>query len=47
MTKSETGLCGFDINMDALGEEIANERVVREVSPEADGLLRIATIGIR
>ena len=34
-------LPGFDINMDALGEDIADERVFRDVGPGPDGLLRI------
>jgi hypothetical protein len=38
-------LVGFDINVDALGEEIADERVFRDVSPEKDGFLRIMFMG--
>jgi hypothetical protein len=32
---------GFDINADALGDNIADERVFLDVSPDKDGLLRI------
>lgn len=35
-------LTGFDINSDALGENIADERVFRDVSPAADGMLHIS-----
>jgi len=35
-------LPGFDINSDALGENIADERVFRDVSPAADGMLHIS-----
>jgi Malectin domain len=38
-------LQAFDINMDALGEDIADERVFRDVSPEKDGFLRINLSG--
>ena len=38
-------LLGFDINADALGEEIADERVFRDVSPEQDGFFRIGFSG--
>jgi len=34
-------LPGIDINMDAMGEDIADERVFRDVGPGPDGLLRI------
>jgi hypothetical protein len=34
-------LTGFDINSDALGENIADERVIRDVSPGQDGYLHI------
>jgi hypothetical protein len=34
-------LLGFDINEDALGQDIADERVFRDVSPGKDGFLRI------
>ena len=34
-------LLGFDINADALGDNIADERVFRDVSPDKDGFLRI------
>jgi hypothetical protein len=33
---------GFDINSDAMGENIADERVFRDISPDKDGVLRIA-----
>jgi hypothetical protein len=35
-------LPGFDINSDAMGANIADEKVFRGVSPDADGFLRIA-----
>jgi hypothetical protein len=35
-------LTGFDINSDALGENIADERVFRDVSPAADGMLHVS-----
>jgi len=35
-------LRGFDINSDALGEDIADERIFRDVSPASDGILHIA-----
>lgn len=35
-------LPGFDINSDALGENIADERVFRDVSPAADGMLHVS-----
>ena len=38
-------LLGFDINSDALGDNIADERVYRDVSPDKDGLLRIVFSG--
>ncbi len=38
-------LQGFDINADALGENIADERVFRDVYPDKDGLLRIVFSG--
>ena len=41
----EIRLSGFDINADALGEDIADERIFRDVAPEKDGLLQIAFSG--
>jgi hypothetical protein len=41
----EVRLPGFDINVDALGDNIADERIFRDVAPEKDGLLRIAFTG--
>jgi len=38
-------LQGFDINVDALGDNIADERVFRDVSPQKDGILRIGFSG--
>lgn len=38
-------LQAFDINADASGENIADERVFRDVSPGKDGLLRLAFSG--
>ena len=38
-------LLGFDINEDALGQDIADERVFRDISPGKDGLLRINFAG--
>ncbi len=35
-------LSGFDINSDALGQNIADERIFRDISPASDGLLHIA-----
>jgi hypothetical protein len=35
-------LSGFDINTDALGPDIADERIFRDVSPAADGKLHLA-----
>jgi hypothetical protein len=35
-------LPGFDVNSDAMGENIADERVFRDVSPAGDGLLHVA-----
>ncbi len=39
-------LQSFDINSDALGENIADERIIRDVSPRADGFLEIALYGV-
>ena len=41
----EDKLQGFDISVDALGENIADERIFRDVAPEKDGFLRIAFSG--
>ncbi|MGA8086815.1 MAG: malectin domain-containing carbohydrate-binding protein [Terracidiphilus sp.] len=41
----EYPLLGFDINADALGEDIADERVFRDVSPGKDGFLRLQFVG--
>ena len=38
-------LGGFDINADALGHDIADERVFRDVSPRKDGFLHLAFSG--
>ncbi len=35
-------LRGFDINEDAMGENVADERVFRDVSPAADGVLHVS-----
>jgi hypothetical protein len=35
-------LQGFDINTDALGADIADERIFRDISPAADGKLHLA-----
>ncbi|MFZ1087381.1 MAG: malectin domain-containing carbohydrate-binding protein [Terracidiphilus sp.] len=40
-------LSGFDVNSDALGENIADERVFRDISPEADGYLHLQFTGER
>lgn len=45
MINEQWVLQAFDINMDALGEDIADERVFRDVSPEKDGFLRISFSG--
>ena len=34
-------LIGFDINVDARGTNVADERVFRDISPDKDGVLRI------
>jgi hypothetical protein len=41
----ESVLQGFDINTDAMGSDIADERVFRDVSPGPDGLIRIQFTG--
>ena len=38
-------LQGFDVNMDAMGQDIADERVFRGLSPDPDGFLRIGFSG--
>jgi hypothetical protein len=35
-------LAGFDVNSDALGENIADERIFRDVSPDNDGALHLS-----
>lgn len=35
-------LSGFDVNVDAMGDNIADERIIRDVSPASDGILHIA-----
>ncbi len=40
-------LSGFDVNTDALGENIADERVFRDISPEKDGFLHLQFTGER
>jgi len=35
-------LRGFDVNSDALGDNIADERVFRDISPAADGILHLS-----
>jgi len=42
---NKTVLPAFDINVDALGEEIADERVFRDVSPDNDGFIRVMFTG--
>ena len=42
----EIVLQAFDINADALGENIADERIFRGVSPGKDGFLRIGFSGV-
>lgn len=39
---SERVLTGFDVNSDALGENTADERIFRDVSPSKDGYLHLA-----
>lgn len=34
-------LTGFDLNIDAMGTEIATTRVFRDVSPDSDGMVRL------
>ncbi len=41
----EQVLSGFDINSDAMGENIADERVFRDVFPDKDGVVRIGFSG--
>ncbi len=43
----EVALSGFDINSDAMGENIADERVFRDVSPADDGMLHIRFVSER
>jgi hypothetical protein len=43
----EVVLSGFDINSDAMGENIADERVFRDVSPADDGMLHISFVSER
>lgn len=38
----ENALTGFDINSDAMGENIADERVFRDLSPASDGFLHLS-----
>lgn len=40
-------LTGFDIDADALGENIADERVFRDITPEKDGFLHLQFTGER
>ena len=35
-------LSGFDVNSDALGENVADERIFRDVSPDKDGFLHLS-----
>jgi len=39
---SEKVLAGFDVNADAMGSNIADERVFRDVSPDKDGYLHLS-----
>lgn len=43
----ETVLKGFDVNSDAGGENIADERVFRDVSPSKDGYLHLSFLSER
>lgn len=38
-------LQGFDVSVDALGQDIADERVFRDIYPDKDGFIRIALTG--
>jgi hypothetical protein len=38
-------MVGFDINLDALGENIADQRVFRDISPDKDGFVRLGFTG--
>jgi len=40
-TNGKPLLTGFDIDSDALGPNVADERVFRDISPKANGLLRL------
>ncbi len=42
-----TVLSGFDVNVDANGSNIADERVIRDVVPARDGFLHLRTSGER
>jgi hypothetical protein len=44
---NKLSLPAFDVNSDALGENIADERIFRDVSPDKDGYLRISFTGER
>jgi hypothetical protein len=37
-------LVAFDVNADALGDDIADERVFRDISPAADGILHLSFV---
>jgi len=43
----EYALTGFDVVTDALGENIADERVFRDVSPARDGMLHLQFMSVR
>jgi hypothetical protein len=45
LINEERALQSFDINIDAMGEDIADERVFRDISPEKDGFLRLSFSG--
>ena len=45
VVNGQTLLDAFDIDADALGPNIADERVFRDVSPDKDGVLRIGFAG--
>jgi hypothetical protein len=41
----DRALPAFDVDTDALGENIADERVFRDISPSKDGMLHISFVG--
>jgi Malectin domain len=46
VANGQTVLAGFDIESDAMGPNIADERVIRDVGPEPDGKLHLEFEGV-